>query len=395
MPLNRLGLAWQIDDYSPMGIIGLHLFLSLIKQGKMQPLLYTQPRLVSPSPGTYESLRPYVEEMTLMLGEVEVANKSVSLKDALTLHDLHDDLAWRDVSMRITGHKNVGMTFFRGSPNTKPARARASLLDRVVVRSKWQETVLNDMDISNVVYWRPGYDDWLFYPREKDELHQDRFVIYSAGHMHLANGQDIVLAAFKAFRESHPDALLITSWQTPYHDQLELMSSTPHQLSNITTTDNLTIEVVKWAVGNGIEEKSIIDTGIIGNQSRPSAIANADVALFPNRGTSGPDMCAIETMAMGIPTILSQNTGHLDLIEDGNCLTLKHQGEIQSDGINTSMWGETSVDEIVAHLEWVYENREAAREVGQKGLQSNKPYTWFNQTQDLMDKLSDLINVQS
>ena len=46
------------------------------------------------------------------------------------------------------------------------------------------------------------------------------------------------------------------------------------------------------------------------------ALRRADVALFPNRCEGGNNLVAMESIASGVPVILSANTGHLDIIAE-------------------------------------------------------------------------------
>jgi glycosyltransferase involved in cell wall biosynthesis len=52
----------------------------------------------------------------------------------------------------------------------------------------------------------------------------------------------------------------------------------------------------------------------------PSVLQEMNVAVFPNRAEGGTNLVAMECMACGLPVILSGNTGHLDLIENGQRL---------------------------------------------------------------------------
>ena len=46
----------------------------------------------------------------------------------------------------------------------------------------------------------------------------------------------------------------------------------------------------------------------------PDVLRRADVALFPNRCEGGTNLVAMEAAAVGVPVVLSANTGHLDVI---------------------------------------------------------------------------------
>jgi hypothetical protein len=73
-------------------------------------------------------------------------------------------------------------------------------------------------------------------------------------------------------------------------------------------------------------------------------------------------MVAMECLAAGVPTILSNNSGHRDLVAEIPCFPLMQQAPIGGSGLIA--WNESSVDEIVAALEECYDQREAALERG-------------------------------
>ena len=64
-----------------------------------------------------------------------------------------------------------------------------------------------------------------------------------------------------------------------------------------------------------------------------------------------------------MPSVLSANTGHLDLLKDVPAIALTSQASVPSldaaDG--TVGWGESDVEEILEHLEVLYQERSSAR----------------------------------
>jgi glycosyltransferase involved in cell wall biosynthesis len=109
-----------------------------------------------------------------------------------------------------------------------------------------------------------------------------------------------------------------------------------------------------------------------------------DVALFPNRAEGGTNLVAMEAMACGVPAILSRNTGHLDLIEAGNCFTLDAQRPLEGSEAgwgDVAGWGESDVEEAVAALERAYRDRDAARAVGARGAETLSRLTWADTAQ--------------
>jgi glycosyltransferase involved in cell wall biosynthesis len=80
----------------------------------------------------------------------------------------------------------------------------------------------------------------------------------------------------------------------------------------------------------------------------------------------------MEAMACGVPTILSANTGHLDLLKDGTALALKDQRPIPT----APGWCESNIEEILAALEILYTGRTRAAQIGAAGAQLLSGLSW-------------------
>ena len=102
-------------------------------------------------------------------------------------------------------------------------------------------------------------------------------------------------------------------------------------------------------------------------------------------------MMAMQAMACGVPCVLSANSGHLDIIEDGACIPLVEQRPVILDEpeISTEGWGESDVDEVVAALEVIYQDRQKARAIGDAGADLMARYTWQAQ----IDQLASMIGL--
>ena len=121
----------------------------------------------------------------------------------------------------------------------------------------------------------------------------------------------------------------------------------------------------------------------------PAVFASADVAIFPNRCEAGTNLVAMEAMASGVPSILSSNTGHLDLIKQGNCLSLLKMSPSQpfAHYSGVSGWMEPDVNEMVEALEKVYENHKETAQMAKVGHQSLQSFNWTKQVNSLMDAI--------
>src|SRR5262249_5848241 len=100
----------------------------------------------------------------------------------------------------------------------------------------------------------------------------------------------------------------------------------------------------------------------------------------PNRGEGGTNLVAMECMACGLPTILSRNTGHLDLIDENeSCYLLDKQGQTLYGlaGANGGPgWGRSKVGEIVEVLEQGFSDRSEAAWRGRCAAERLSQLTW-------------------
>src|SRR6185312_7856169 len=155
----------------------------------------------------------------------------------------------------------------------------------------------------------------------------DRFLVFSGGKLERRKGQDIVLAAFRVFAERHPEAMLVTAWRNAWPtpksniDESGLTAPLPFDAEG-------QADIAGWAAANGLGPGNFSDLGFVPNAQLPTILREMDAAVFANRAEGGTNLVAMECMACGVPTILSRNTGHLDLIEDDNCFPLTQQGEL-------------------------------------------------------------------
>jgi len=100
--------------------------------------------------------------------------------------------------------------------------------------------------------------------------------------------------------------------------------------------------------------------GFMTREQIAPVLADCAAAVFPNRCEGATNLVAMEAMACGVPVVLSANTGHRDIIRDDACLALTRQDAVPDATGARIGWGESSVEELVEHLETIYTDREAA-----------------------------------
>jgi glycosyltransferase involved in cell wall biosynthesis len=205
-------------------------------------------------------------------------------------------------------------------------------------------------------------------------------------------GQDLVVAAFRRFRERHPEALLVTAWHNAWPQLISDLDLAGH-VSGTPRFNSEGLLVTEWLDANGLPPEAVLDIGRTPNALMGAVVREADVALFPNRCEGGTNLVAMECIAAGVPTIVSANTGHLDLVATGGCIALTRQAPVRPPTRfykATEGWGESSIDEIVDALEKVYSGRQAASDAAIRGAAVMKDWTWPRQIDRLMQVLAPL-----
>ena len=388
----HVGIAWQIGSTFGWGVYGTQLALGLTRRGRMPTLLE------SPGPLTLDALealqlkpamefRPRLVEMIQKQGDGPL----VCQFPVLHARGNNAELQFGRLSPRTRGTANHVCIFFDRTTFSPAAIDQLNRFDSVIAGSAWNGAHLRVLGVRNVIDNIQGIDASRFHPAPRRGLLGDRFAIFSGGKIEYRKGQDIVAAAFRAFRQRHDDAVLVTSWHNAWpraEGVRQIMASQVFNGSDLLDAEGR-IDVRRWLSRNGVPGESVIALPEIPNALLPPVIRECDVAVFPNRCEGGTNLVAMETLALGVPSLLSANTGHMDLLDRQIGFALADQSpvlEADSDP-DYDVWGESSVDEIVERLEAVYQKREAFREVAQAHARLMEDLSWTRQIDRLMNHL--------
>jgi glycosyltransferase involved in cell wall biosynthesis len=291
---------------------------------------------------------------------------------------------------KLSGRPSIGVLFLDQATISPEARRRAERLPLIVAGSSWNAEVLHRQGIGPVATVLQGVDTALFHPAPRSNLFPGRFVVFSGGKLEFRKGQDLVLAAFRAFHQRHPEALLIAAWHSPWSELAADAAGHPGITVPPRAADG-TLDLVAWAVANGIPADAIVPIGLTPNIAMAHVMREADVALFANRCEGGTNLVAMECLACGIPTILSANTGHLDLLRHDIALPLARQGNLRSEAYDTTDWGESNVEEILEMLEAVWRDRAAAAALGSRAARFMEGMRWTDQLDLLLRTIEPFI----
>jgi len=190
--------------------------------------------------------------------------------------------------------------------------------------SGWCRDVLRGWGLEAGVF-RQGVDPAVFCPGPRPRLFPDHWpVVFSGGKLEYRKGQDIVVATFRRLLERYPKALLLTAWGNLWPQTVRGIESAGHvgSVPRETSPGGLTV----WLASEGVPAGHHHDVGMVSSLSLAYYLRAADVAVFPNRCEGGTNLVAQECLAVGVPTVLSRGTGHLDLIEAPSATFVKGVG---------------------------------------------------------------------
>lgn len=240
------------------------------------------------------------------------------------------------------GQHTVGMTMFESTrlPDGWVDGINENL-DRLVLPSQWCREVFIDNGVNvpvDVVPLAVDFEKWPVLEREEHDTFT--VVCYNVGGTRR-KGYDVLVRAFKKAFPRRRDVRLIVKCACAQEWE----------------TDDPRIEsiVAFWP------QEDIL-----------SLLADADLAVYPSRG-EGFGLGVIESMATGLPCVLTNGTALRDLCDERYNLPFPIKGyspcELDGHLENDGQWVEPDDDALADVLRWAYNHRSVIQQRGLLGAQ--------------------------
>jgi glycosyltransferase involved in cell wall biosynthesis len=390
--IDLLGLTWELSSITGWGVYGTNVALEILKRGEPRPVLLKQPSKLSLTLDRARIIGPLLRQQQELHRAMVAGGRPKAMQlDFPVFQTVLPQFKPMVAGRYFHGQPDLAIIFFENTHITDEALTRSNRYARTIAGSTWNHEILAAAGIHGVRTVLQGIDPSLFKPRQEPLGQRNRFVIFSGGKLEHRKGQDIVLSAFRIFNQRHPDSMLMTCWQNPWPDKANDIGDSG-LVSGSPTHRNGLLDIAPWAVQQGLPEGSVVDMGFLPNHKMPGLLNQCDCAVFASRFESGTNLPAMEAMACGLPVILSENTGHMDLIKDKNCYPLTRQKPVPSTGadIGNDGWGAAEPEELVEQLEQIYTDREEAQRRGSNGSKFMKTLSWKNQVEKLLNVLAEV-----
>lgn len=403
---KQLGLAWDLGGGIGWGVAGLQIALALADVG-VQPVPLRAVHGFEMTFQQRQNMRPTLR--TTSSGRVDFpvlhALGRWGANGSLGSMDDGDDEIW--------GTRNVGLLFAETDDWNQRDLEALGRFDAILAGSSWcghgveAAAARYGYRLPSIEVFRQGIDPSLFFPPTAVNLpateEPPRFKIFSGGKLEWRKGHDIVIEAFKRFKRNHPEARpqLVVAWVNPWQRSL----ATIHAAKYTHSAPNITIQQVRrstadiardahaieeWLTVNGIPASDVLSLPTLPHQALPGVLRQVDVALFPNRVEGGTNLVAMEAIASAVPTVLSANSGHLDLIDalrdDIWCLHKQAPAHYEvppeytaPNAARAAIGGafESDPDEAAAALTYIFHNRPRARAIARAAAsRMHDSWTW-------------------
>jgi glycosyltransferase involved in cell wall biosynthesis len=298
-------------------------------------------------------------------------------QDVLVLQGLSNNLE-APVEVQSKGiARVVALAIFEDPVLDKAAKERLAQFDQIIVPSEWCKAVLAEAGLSSTVIHQ-GFDGTVWHPAPRRRS-DDRFMVFCGGKLEFRKGQDILIEAFKRFRETPEgkDALLVTQWHNQWPATMEGIWARGY-VRGIPSQTIYGSDMEGWTSANGLPEGSHLDIGWCSNADAANAIRECDAAVFPSRAEGATNMVLTECMGLGLPCVVAQNTGQAD-VPKALVYPLERQGEVKGPCRlyrGFAGWGESDPDEIVEHLKTIRNDPATATMRGQFAAGAISHWTW-------------------
>lgn len=370
-------LTWQPATHFGWGIVGVQIALHWCREGRLLPVMHSvRAEEIAVDPVRLGFLEPMIRASAAFERQLQQMPRDRPMNvNVPVVHSMGNRASCPFGNLR--GVPNIGRIVFEDTDFAPDAIGRLQRMDVLTVISNWNGEILRQVTDRQIVVNHEGIDASHFFPGPRSGLWDpSRFYVFSGGKAELRKGQDLILAAFRIFSERHPEAVLVTAWQSPFPSAgtgLQGVLGTPLRLD----ATGRSLDVRRWAAENGVDAVRIVEIGIVPNVFMPFILREMDCANCASRAEGGTNLPAMEAMACGVPVIVPRNTGMQDLIAPGNSVVLERQTAVKAQRPRSALgWCDSDVDEIVGALEMLFTSSSLRQRVGQEGARFMQQRSW-------------------
>ena len=297
-------IAWPVNGSTGWGLYGLHLAVQLKRVGRRVYLAHA-PDLSGVAAPLHALLPQATDPLPDPAERIVVVSALGNRPDAPPGINLPNPCY------------HVGLTVFEDTGCDDADLANLRQYDRLIAPSRWCANVLAGHGFPDAPVCYQGYDDSVFHPAPRvralvgEPGWDGRILVFSGGKLEYRKGQDIAVAAFRLFRETHPNAVLVTAWHNPWPATMEGIWNAGH-VKGVPKVVHGVADIAGWLAMNGVPREAHLDLGQLSQVEAAQAIRECDIAVFPNRAEGATNMVLAECLGVGVPCVTVDQTGQAE-----------------------------------------------------------------------------------
>lgn len=263
-------------------------------------------------------------------------------------------------------------------------------MDQVWTPSEWGKEVFINSGVNEekVKVVPGGVDTNIFNPYRKgfdqiEKMSEDKFKFFMCGKFERRKGYDILLKAFSEEFDKDEDV------------ELYLNGSAMKIFDN-----NFNIYKNLWnmRLPENRARINVIEGGIPDYRQMGRLYNSFDCFVKPTRG-EGWNLPLIESMACGVPAIVTNWSAHTDYANNKNAYMLEDfeivkpdlSDQVGGNFLQFGEWAEPSVDELKKTMRHVFENQDEAKKKGEKAAKDMENWTWDNSAEKVIEHVKEMV----
>ena len=284
-----------------------------------------------------------------------------------------------DVFARNNGRYRVGYTMLETDRIPEEWVRQANQMDEVWVPSRFNVETFRESGVKRPIRVMPlGVDPNYFHPRIKSYPVEEAFVFLSIFEWGERKAPELLLKAFNDEFSAKEDVVLVvkTFNRDPGVDVQQQIRDLNLRSSGGQIIVSLNEIVPRYQLG--------------------ALYRSCDCFVLPTRG-EGWGMPILEAMACGVPVIATYWSAQTEFMTPENSFPLEVEKLVPARAkcpyYQGFKWAEPSYEHLRYLLRYVYENREKAREVGQRAAQEvAEKWTWDHTAKRIIERLEQIGN---
>ena len=272
--------------------------------------------------------------------------------------------------------KILGLSFFEINTLDPIRLFNLKNIDYVLAPSTWAMNVLNNFNIQS--YYVPiGYEPTIFKPLNLNKKN-DTYTFLTVGKFELRKNTEMLIKIFNKLFGANQNIKLKVICHNPFVKDMNVIYNFLRSKYSL----NENVEFIDW----------------VPNLSKLNEVYNSvDCMVLPTR-SEGFCLPALESLAVGLPLIITNYSAHTDFVNDQNSFLLKDIKLVSADDSKYEVpnyqswfrglgeWAEINEDELAAKMQYVVKNNIRKNE---EGLKTAQNFTWEKSIEKLMSFLDE------